>query len=322
MPAAQKRRRVRAWKAKMGEKPTEVEIEDSLGLRRGIGPVIDTDSRVEPIAFYGAAKVHCGQATTVTGVNRTESTVVKTKCYYRCFQRKGVWDSGVFPPVSTGPALTLTSWLIRWIRHLIWHGETAFDYGFLFSLPSALQVKASAAFEPDYYTQPALGSSQLYLKSSAWYRRREEFFTECYDLWMRNVGETVDVFENIRLLKLCSRRLQTAHRYQDFKDRAVAIVESLGQEAIRGSTPIAVHGVQLSPPATPAVPHFSRGYDPKRLLIVLQSPYEPVKASISSKSSKGRKGSMNQGWIQRRVFYYPSTSGTCIRREICPTGRL
>ncbi|KAI5981461.1 hypothetical protein EDD15DRAFT_2203965 [Pisolithus albus] len=169
------------------------------------------------------------------------------------------------------------------------------------------------------------------------FRRREEF-TECCDLWMRSYFGWIleegiadglelrvhtrifrDVFENIRLLKLCSRRLQTAHRYQDFKDRTVAIVESLGQEAIRGSTTIAVHGVQLSPPATPAVPHFSRGYDPKRLLIVLQSPYEPMKASISSKSSKGRKGSMNQGWIQRRVFYYPSTSGTCIRREIVYT---
>ncbi|KAI5988441.1 hypothetical protein EDD15DRAFT_2199072 [Pisolithus albus] len=310
MPAAQKRRRVRAWKAKMGEKPTEVEIEDSLRLRRGIGPVIDTDSRVEPIAFYGAAKVHCGQATTVTGVNRTESTVVKTKCYYRCFQRKGVWDSGVFPPIlvdTMDPS-----------SHLAWRNCVRLWVSLLsaFCSPSLRRWMLEEGIADGLELRVHMRTLEILITLA------DHATPVCISHVPLSVGcssrETVGYAVAIRE----SQPDTTAHRYQDFKDRAVAIVESLGQEAIRGSTPIAVHGVQLSPPATPAVPHFSRGYDPKRLLIVLQSPYEPVKASISSKSSKGRKGSMNQGWIQRRVFYYPSTSGTCIRREICPTGRL
>ncbi|KAI5991392.1 hypothetical protein EDD15DRAFT_2197392 [Pisolithus albus] len=244
--------------------PRNVQLFDMPAAQKRVGferekkrwtEVIDTDSRVEPIAFialrkisdeksalYGVPTVRCGHSTTVTGVNRTKST--------RCFQRKGVWNSGEGRSSQNaaicGCGRILAGYLRRGLR-------------------------------------------------TAW---------SCASTIRESQPDT------------------TAHRYQDFKDRTVAIVESLGQEAIRGSTPIAVHGVQLSPPATPAVPHFSRGYDPKRLLIVLQSPYEPVKASISSKSSKGRKGSMNQGWIQRRVFYYPSTSGTCIRCEICPTGRL
>ncbi|KAI5990959.1 hypothetical protein EDD15DRAFT_2197747 [Pisolithus albus] len=226
--------------------------------------VIDTDSRVEPIAFivlrkisdeksalYGVPTVHCGHSTTVTGVNRTKSTV---------------------------------------LLHYVYHTRT----------PHEVRTRA------------ALLSVQGHLE----FRRREEF-TECCDLWMRSyfgwileegIADSLelhvhtrifrDVFENIRLLKLCGRRLRITHQCQDIKNRAVATVESLGQEAIRGSTPIAIHGVQLSPPAAPVVPHLSRGYRPKRLLIVLEStprsvrPYDLVKANIGSKSSKGRKGSV------------------------------
>ncbi|KAI5986789.1 P-loop containing nucleoside triphosphate hydrolase protein, partial [Pisolithus albus] len=131
-------------------------------------------------------------------------------------------------------ACSLLSWLIRWIRHLIWHGETVFDYGFLFSLPSALQVKASAAFEPDYYTQPALGSSQLYLKSSAWYRWREEFFTECYDLWMRNVGETVDGLE----LRVHMRTLELSRLHIALRQILITLADH--------ATPVCISHVPLS----------------------------------------------------------------------------
>ncbi|KAI5982190.1 hypothetical protein EDD15DRAFT_2203135 [Pisolithus albus] len=262
MPAAQKRVGFEREKKRWGRNLPR--------LRENIVSdyVIDTDSRVEPIAFialrkisdeksalYGVPTMRCGHSTTVTGVNRTKSTIL----------------------VDT--------------------------------------------------------------------MRREEF-TECCDLWMRSYFGWIleegiadglelrvhtrifrDVFENIRLLKLCGRRLRITHQCQDIKNRAVATVESLGQEAIRGSTPIAVHGVQLSPPAAPVIPHLSRGYRPKRLLIALESmprsvrPYDLVKANIGSKSSKGRKGSMSQGWVQRRVFYYPSMSGTCIRHDILCTTR-
>ncbi|KAI5995846.1 hypothetical protein EDD15DRAFT_2195251 [Pisolithus albus] len=135
------------------------------------------------------------------------------------------------------------------------------------------------------------------------FRRREEF-TECCDLWMRSyfgwileegIADGLELRVHMRIFR--GMHLIT-HQCQDIKNRAVATVESLGQEAIRGSTPIAVHGVQLSPPAAPVVPHLSRGYRPKRLLIALEStprsvrPYDLVKANIGSKSSKGRKGSV------------------------------
>ncbi|KAI5981453.1 hypothetical protein EDD15DRAFT_2203957 [Pisolithus albus] len=139
--------------------------------------------------------------------------------------------------------------------------------------------------------------TKLYLKSSVWYRRREEF-TECCDLWMRSYFGWIleeGIADGLEL-RVHTRIFRGMHL--DIKNRAVATVESLGQEAIRGSTPIAIHGVQLSPPAAPVVPHLSRGYRPKRLLIALEStprsvrPYDLVKANIGSKSSKGRKGSV------------------------------
>ncbi|KAI6122386.1 hypothetical protein EDD16DRAFT_1518459 [Pisolithus croceorrhizus] len=99
--------------------------------------------------------------------------------------------------------------------------------------------------------------------------------------------------ENLRLLKLYSHCLWTTHEYQDIKDHAVAIVESLGQQVICSPAPIAIHGVQLSPSATPAIPQFSCVYHSKQLLIACLGPYKLVKANIGSKSSKGRKGNMN-----------------------------
>ncbi|KAI5981456.1 hypothetical protein EDD15DRAFT_2203960 [Pisolithus albus] len=89
MPAAQKRVGFEREKKKWGRNLPR--------LRENI--VSDYVMRVEPIAFialrkisdeksalYGVPTVRCGHSTTVTGVNRTKST--------RCFQRKGVWNSG------------------------------------------------------------------------------------------------------------------------------------------------------------------------------------------------------------------------------------
>ncbi|KAI5981405.1 hypothetical protein EDD15DRAFT_2204008 [Pisolithus albus] len=201
----------------------------------------------------------------------------------------------------------------RWGRNLPRLRENIVsDYGTDHALRTLYNSDRSESHKIDIRTRAALLSAQGRLE----FRRREEF-TECCDLWMRSYFGWIleegiadglelrvhtrifrDVFENIRLLKLCGRRLRITHQCQDIKNRAVATVESLGQEAIRGSTPIAVHGVQLSPPAAPVVPHLSRGYRPKRLLIALEStprsvrPYDLVKANIGSKSSKGRKGSV------------------------------
>ncbi|KAI6033277.1 hypothetical protein EDC04DRAFT_2571809, partial [Pisolithus marmoratus] len=42
----------------------------------------------------------------------------------------------------------------------------------------------------------------------------------------------IHVFKNLRLLKLYSHCLQTAHEYKDIKDHVVTIVESLGQDGM------------------------------------------------------------------------------------------
>ncbi|KAI5989843.1 hypothetical protein EDC04DRAFT_2614271 [Pisolithus marmoratus] len=95
------------------------------------------------------------QSTTAIGVNCTKST--------HCFQQKGIWNSDVFPPMSTGWVLTLM-WILVDMMHLSSHLAW-----FLFSLPFTLQLKWPTTFKPDYCAQTTLGSSQPYLKLSIWY---------------------------------------------------------------------------------------------------------------------------------------------------------
>ncbi|KAI5990962.1 hypothetical protein EDD15DRAFT_2197750 [Pisolithus albus] len=89
MPAAQKRVGFEREKKRWGRNLPRLRENIVLDY------VIDTDSRVEPIAFivlrkisdeksalYGVPTVRCGHSTTVTGVNRTKSTVLLHYVYH------------------------------------------------------------------------------------------------------------------------------------------------------------------------------------------------------------------------------------------------